>query len=101
MNDLEFRQQILDSGGLGIAENQIKRTVENVINSLVQKGVFERKGQYIKYGKNFEKFDQGGSDSSVLSDEDLIQRTTGFGGPSTTSRQAWGGEGGPMSSYFG
>ena len=97
----EVRQQVLDSGGLGLAENQIKRTVENIIKDLVRKGVLERKGQFLKYGSNFEKFDQGGSDSSVLSDEDLIQRTTGLGAANKTSRQAWGGEGGPMSSYFG
>ena len=85
-------QQILDSGGLGLQEGQISGKVKAIINDLVKKQVFERKGQYLKLGSNFEKFEQGGSDSSVLSDEDLISTVTGYGQRPTQGREFWGGQ---------
>lgn len=88
-------QQVLDSGGLGLEENRISGKVKAIINDLVKKKILERKGQYLKLGDNFEKFEQGGeAGSSVLSDEDLVSRYTGHGERSTTGRQVWGGEGG-------
>ena len=88
-------QQVLDSGGLGLEENRISGKVKAVINDLVKKKILERKGQYLKLGDNFEKFEQGGeAGSSVLSDEDLVSKYTGHGERSTTGRQVWGGEGG-------
>lgn len=97
----DVAQQVLDSGGLGLQENRISGKVKAVLNDLVKKQIFERKGQFIKLGKNYEKFEQGGSDSSTLSDEDLISSVTGFGERPKTARGSWGGEGGPMSSMFG
>ena len=85
-------QQILDSGGLGLQEGQITGKVKAIVNDLVKKQVFERKGQYLKLGSNFEKFEQGGSDSSVLSDEDLITTVTGYGQRPTSGREFWGGQ---------
>ena len=97
----DVSQEILNSGGLGLKENEIGRKVKIVLNDLVKKQIFERKGQFVKLGKNFEKFEAGGSDSSTLSDEDVISQYTGHNTPAKTGRQAWGGEDGPMSSYFG
>lgn len=97
----DVAQQVLDSGGLGLAENRITGKVKAVVSDLIKKQVFERKGQYIKLGKNYEKFEQGGSDSSTLSDEDIISSVTGFGERPKTARGSWGSEGGPMSSMFG
>jgi len=94
-------QEIRDSGGLGLKEGEDKRKVEIVLKDLVNKQIFEKKGDYVKLGKNFEKFEAGGSDSSTLSDEDVIRHYTGLGTANKTSRQAWGGEGSAMSSYFG
>jgi len=94
-------QEIRDSGGLGLKEGEDKRKVEVVLKDLVNKQIFEKKGDYVKLGKNFEKFEAGGSDSSVLSDEDVMKHYTGLGTANKTSRQAWGSEGSPMSSYFG
>lgn len=85
-------QQILDSGGLGLQEGQITGKVKAIVNDLVRKQVFERKGQYLKLGSNFEKFEQGGSDSSVLSDEDLISTVTGYGQRPTSGREFWSGQ---------
>lgn len=92
----DVAQQVLDSGGLGIQENKITGKIKAVINDLVKKQVFERKGQFVKLGKNYEKFEQGGSDSSVLSDEDLISSVTGFGERPKTARSSWGGHGDSM-----
>ncbi|CAB5226398.1 hypothetical protein UFOVP760_174 [uncultured Caudovirales phage] len=88
----DVSQQILDSGGLGLQEGQITGKVKAIVNDLVKKQVFERKGQYLKLGSNFEKFEQGGSDSSVLSDEDLISTVTGYGQRPTSGREFWGGQ---------
>lgn len=88
-------QEIRDSGGLGLKEGEDKKKVERVLDSLISKQIFEKKGEHVKLGKNFEKFEAGGEQgSSVLSDEDLIQHVTGFGARSTTGRQVWGREGG-------
>lgn len=90
-------QQILDGGGLGIEESKITGKVKAVLNNLVKKQVFERKGQYIKLGKNFEKFEQGGdAGSEALSDEDIISRVTGYGERPTTARSSWSGHGDSM-----
>jgi hypothetical protein len=94
-------QGIRDSGGLGLKEGEDKRKVEIVLKDLINKQIFEKKGDYVKLGKNFEKFEAGGSDSSTLSDEDVMKQYTGLGTANKTSRQAWGGEGSAMSSYFG
>jgi hypothetical protein len=88
----DVSQQILDSGGLGLQEGQITGKVKAIVNDLVRKQVFERKGQYLKLGSNFEKFEQGGSDSSVLSDEDLISTVTGYGQRPTSGREFWSGQ---------
>jgi hypothetical protein len=88
----DVSQQILDSGGLGLQEGQITGKVKAIVNDLVRKQVFERKGQYLKLGSNFEKFEQGGSDSSVLSDEDLISTVTGYGQRPTSGRDFWSGQ---------
>jgi hypothetical protein len=92
----DVTQKVLDSGGLGIKENEIVRKIKVVLNDLIKKQVFERKGQFVKLGKNYEKFEQGGGDSSVLSDEDLITSVTGFGERPKTARSSWGGHGDSM-----
>lgn len=93
----DVSQQILDSGGLGIEESKITGKVKAVLNNLVKKQVFERKGQYVKLGKNYEKFEQGGDlGSEALSDEDIISRVTGLGERPTTARSTWGGHGDSM-----
>jgi len=92
----DVAQKVLDSGGLGIKENEIARKIKVVLNDLIKKQIFERKGQFVKLGKNYEKFEQGGNDSSVLSDEDLITSVTGFGERPKTARSSWGGHGDSM-----
>lgn len=94
----DVQREIMSSGGLGLEERAIGRTVKSIINRLVSKQILERKGSYLKLGDNFEKFEASGSEGSdVVTDEDLVQKYTGLGARATTSRGAWGGEGG--SSY--
>jgi len=89
-------QEIRDSGGLGLNEGEDKRKVEVILKDLINKQVFEKKGEYVKLGKNFDKFEAGGNDSTVLSDEDLIQHHTGLGAAPKTARDIWSGHGDSM-----
>jgi hypothetical protein len=83
-------QSVLDSGGLGIEESKIAGKVKAVMSDLIRKKVFERKGQYVKLGSNYEKFEAGGDQgSTVLSDEDLITKVTGHGERDLTGRSFW------------
>lgn len=87
----EVERKILASDGLGIEEGSIKGKVKALIGRLVRKQILERKGQYLKYGDNFEKYEASKSEGSgAISDEDLIQKVTGYGERKTTSRGIWG-----------
>jgi hypothetical protein len=88
-------QAIRDSGGLDLAEGKEKSKVESVLKSLINKQIFEKKGESVKIGKNFEAFEAGGSDSSLISDEDLIAQYTGSNKPSNPFKGTSG------DSYFG
>lgn len=91
VNDVE--RKILASDGLGIEEGSIKSKVKAFITRLVDKQILERKGQYLKYGDNFEKYEASKSEGSeAISDEDIIQKYTGLGARKTSSREIWGGE---------
>lgn len=96
LNDVQ--REIMSSGGLGLEERSIASKVKAVITNLVNKQILERKGQYLKYGENIEKFDAAGdAGSEAITDEDLIQKYTGLGAAPKTSRGVWGGEGGSSS----
>jgi len=98
----DVMREIMRSGGLGIEERSIGRTVKSTINDLVKKRVLERKGQHIMYGDNFETFDTSGSEGSdIIPLEDYISQVTGIGQRQTTSRGAWGSEGGSSPVDFG
>ena len=87
-------QEIRDSGGLGLKEGEDKKKVIQVLNTLINKQVFEKKGEHVKLGKNYEKFEAGGEQgSSVLSDEDFISHYTGHG-TKPSGRSIFGREGG-------
>lgn len=88
-------QAIRDSGGLDLPEGKEKSKVESVLKSLINKQIFEKKGESVKIGKNFEAFEAGGSDSSLISDEDLIAQYTGSNKPSNPFKGTSG------DSYFG
>lgn len=89
----DVERKILASDGLGIEEGSIKGKVKALIGRLVRKQILERKGQYLKYGDNFEKYEASKSEGSdAISDEDLIQKVTGHGERKTTSRGIWGRE---------
>lgn len=93
VNDVQ--REIMSSGGLGLEERSILSKVKAIVSNLVRKQILERKGQYLKLGDNFEKFEAAGSEGSdVITDEDLVQRYTGLGARPTTARGTWGGEGG-------
>jgi hypothetical protein len=76
-------QKIRDSGGLGIGDDRaIAAKVKTVINDLVKAGVYERKGQTIKLGKNYDDFEQHrGSAEPFMSDVDVIDTYTGGNKP--------------------
>jgi hypothetical protein len=98
VNDVQ--REIMSSGGLGLEERSILSKVKAIISNLVRKNILERKGQYLKLGDNFEKFEAGGGQGSeVISDEDLIQKVTGLGSRPMTSRDVWSSGG--DSSMFG
>ena len=98
----DVQREIMSSGGLGLEERAISRTVKSIINKLVNKQILERKGSYLKLGDNFEKFDTAGdTGSDAITDEDLVQKYTGFGTAPKTSRDAWGGEDTGMSRKYG
>jgi hypothetical protein len=88
-------QAIRDSGGLDLAEGKEKSKVESVLKNLINKQIFEKKGESVKIGKNFEAFEAGGSDSSIISDEDLIAQYTGSNKPTNPFKGTSG------DSYFG
>jgi hypothetical protein len=96
VNDVQ--REIMSSGGLGLEERSILSKVKAVVTNLVNKQILERKGQYLKYGENIEKFDAAGdAGSEAITDEDLIQKYTGLGAAPKTARGVWGGEGGSSS----
>jgi len=76
-------QKIRDSGGLGIGDDRaIAAKVKTVINDLVRAGVYERKGQTIRLGKNYDDFEQHrGSTEPFMSDVDVIDTYTGGNKP--------------------
>lgn len=93
VNDVQ--REIMSSGGLGLEERSILSKVKAIVANLIKKQILERKGQYLKYGENIEKFDAAGdAGSEAITDEDLIQKYTGLGAAPKTSRGVWGGEGG-------
>jgi len=86
-------RKVLASDGLGIEEKNIKGFIKSLANRLVDKQILERKGQYLKLGNNFEKYEASKSEGSeAITDDDLIQKYTGIGARETTSRGIWGGE---------
>lgn len=93
INDVQ--REIMSSGGLGLEERSIVSKVKAVVANLINKQILERKGQYLKFGENIEKFDAAGdAGSEAITDEDLIQKYTGLGTAPKTARGVWGGEGG-------
>lgn len=100
VNDVQ--REIMSSGGLGLEEKSILSKVKAIISNLVRKQILERKGQYLKYGENIEKFDAAGdTGSEAITDEDLVQKYTGLGTAPKTSRDAWGGEDTGMARKYG
>ncbi len=98
----DVMREIMRSGGLGIEEKNIGRTVKSIINNLVKKKILERKNQFIMLGDNFEKFETSGSEGSdIIPLEDYISQVTGYGARPTTARSSWGGEGGSTPVDFG
>lgn len=89
----DIERKVLASDGLGLEEGNIKSKIKALISRLVRKQILERKGQYLKYGDNFEKYEaskSGGSD--VITDADLIKNVTGYGERKTRARDIWGGD---------
>lgn len=87
----DVERKVLASDGLGLEEGNVKSRVKALISRLVSKQILERKGQYLKYGDNFEKYEASKSEGSgAISDEDLIRKVTGYGERKTTSRGIWG-----------
>lgn len=100
VNDVQ--REVMSSGGLGLEEKSILSKVKAIISNLVRKQILERKGQYLKYGENIEKFDAAGdTGSEAITDEDLVQKYTGIGTAPKTSRAAWGGEETGMARKYG
>jgi hypothetical protein len=67
--------------------------VKALLSRLVRKQILERKGQYLKLGDNFEKYETSKDlGSEAISDEDIIQKVTGYGERKTRSRDLWGDE---------
>ena len=86
----EVVQEIRDSGGLGIQEGKEKTKVETVLKDLISKQILKKKGaEAVDLGDNFEAFEASGSDSSVMSDEDLITNVTGYGERPTRGTSFW------------
>jgi hypothetical protein len=89
----DVERKIIASDGLGLEEGSIKGTVKALLSRLVRKQILERKGQYLKLGDNFEKYETSKDlGSEAISDEDIIQKVTGYGERKTRSRDLWGDE---------
>jgi len=96
-----IKQSIINSDS-EISEGRAKGKAAGIINSLVSAGVLDKKNGMIAAGDKADEYAEKGDLSLVSAEpEDYLAATGRHGGRSTTGRQAWGGEGGPMSSYFG
>lgn len=89
----DVHRKVLASDGLGLEERNIKGFIKSLASRLVDKQILERKGQYLKLGDNYEKYEASKSEGSeAITDEDLIKKYTGLGARKTSSREVWGGE---------
>jgi len=89
----EVVQEIRNSGGLGIPEGKEEAKVKTVLKDLIDKQILKKKGaegaEAVYLGDNFEAFEASGSNTSLMSDEDLITNVTGEGERPMRSTSFW------------